>query len=129
MIVHLMLLVLAMSVGCSSNAGGGGTTHVGPKVSEIGVPIELKLSFVSTGESKGVLSERFTNILCHFQLHKSNLFHQVPAQVKYDSTKSMEVVFLIPTSDYKVGDTIEYDFSFNFDGRSNKRAGGTVLIK
>ena len=127
-----LLLTLVLFSGCVPSGcapSGGGTVHTPPDEIVSNQPTELKITFSVWGPRSGRLDHRYTDVTCIYWVHKSGVYHRLNGSVVSADDENMEMKFVIPPLDLKVGDSVGYTFEMLFGGHKNTRPGGTLKVK
>ena len=108
--------------------GGGGSTHHPPDRFVAGEPTKLELELSVWGEGSGRMSERWTQVMCHYRIADDASYTAVPLKPRTEMRNRIFFTCTIPPQS-AAGSTIEYYFTMVFDGHASKREGARKLIE
>ena len=100
--------------------GGGGTTHVPPKVIVKGSPTPLTLE-VTAVNVHGLMSKRITRITCHYRQKGASSFTALPMAVTDVDERTLIARVSLPPFSNVEGDSVEYYFDFYSEGKYDQR--------
>jgi hypothetical protein len=113
------LVCLALS-SCGGLAGGGSTYHTPPKSIHVGQPTTLSMELKVWGAGSGKLSNRYTNIQCHYRIVGTDTYSVVPMTLTTETNDRLTVECVIPPLEAKAGDKLEYFIDHQFDHVYNR---------
>src|SRR5688500_20305886 len=117
----LFIVSALLVLGCDGGAGGGGSVNVPPESIAYGQPTPLRLELSVWGAGSGKMSERNTDVRCHYKAEKATAFTSLEGKVESESNDRMFVVFELPAFSAADGTYVEYYFDSKLDGHYNKR--------
>ncbi|MFH1024219.1 MAG: hypothetical protein V1809_12635 [Planctomycetota bacterium] len=119
--VFLSVICLAMITGCSLwEDGGGGTTHLPPKVIYAGQPTTLELRTSVWGYERTTIENRFAEMHCHYRLSGEAKYIEAPfVFLRKEKGEGVYTCTLPPFT--KVGGKVEYYIDMKFDGVYSQR--------
>jgi len=123
-----MLWVFVL-LGCDGIAGGGGSKHAPPDVIEYSQSTPLQLELSVWGAGSGKMTERYTEVRCHYKPENADSFSIIEGNVESESEDRMVVAFKLPAFTPEEGDYVEYYFDMNLDGRYNKQPVARVPLR
>jgi hypothetical protein len=119
---RFILVVSALFLSsCDRSPGGGGSANVPPDSIAYGQPMPLRLELSVWGAGSGKVSERYSDIRCHYKTEKASEFTPLQGRFESEATDRMFVVFELPPFSAADGAHVEYYFDMKLDGHYNKR--------
>jgi hypothetical protein len=119
-LILILVLTGLLTSGCYE-PGGGGSVHVPPESVAYGQPMPLRLELSVWGAGAGKMTERYTEIRCHYKAEKGTAFTALEGKVESEAKDRLFVVFELPAFSAADGAYIEYYFGEKLDGHYNKR--------
>ena len=125
-ILALSLLLLA---GCDGIAGGGGSVNVPPDAIAYGHTTSLRLELSVWGAGSGKITNRYTEVRCHYKPEKATTFTSIEGRIETESKDRMFMIFDLPPYSAADGAYVEYYFDMKLDGHHNKRGVERVPLR
>lgn len=97
--------------------------NVPPEAIAYGQPttLRLELSVWGSKSGSGRMSERYTDVRCHYKAEEATVFTNLEGRVESEAKDRMFVVFELPAFSAADGAYVEYYFDMKLDGHNNKR--------
>jgi hypothetical protein len=125
---HLFMLLALAGLGCG-NFSGGGSIHHPPRKIIAGKPTLLRLELTATGSLSGPLDTRYTGLTLSYRSDDGAFAGSVAGKPKHVTDQQMTAEFELPAIETEDAGSINYWFTFSFDGVPNRREGGKVPIE
>jgi hypothetical protein len=122
---HVILIAMLVVAGGCFRPGGGHSGHTPPEQIVAGKPTVLKMEFSVWGSGSGDLSNRYSQIVCHYRLAGKPEYRGVHARIVSSNNERMQTEFTIPPQE---SGTLEYYFDFLLDGHRNLNPTNSVPI-
>ena len=114
----LMIVAIVTLVSCQSGCTGGGFYHLPPKTLEFGRESQLEFRMICRGY-QGSIQKRYKSEKVWFRLRGDRNYQSASTQRELvDEADGTQLVITatIPAIPPSEGDTLEYYFTYSFDG-------------
>ena len=129
-LVRLVLLIpMLLLSSCDGVAGGGGSVHIAPVSIKYGEPAVLRYELSVWGAGSGKVSNRYTEIKCHYKAEKASAYTILAGTIDSESSDRIVVLFTVPSLAMSDGAYVEYFFDEKLDGHYNKRDTQRVVLQ